>query len=441
MVVLIKIAQLLLSLSILVLVHEFGHFIAAKIFKVRVEKFYIFFNPWFTLFKKQVGETEYGIGWLPLGGYVKLSGMIDESLDTDQMKSEPKSYEFRTKPAWQRFIIMVAGVVMNIVLAIVIYILAMWIWGEQYLHNSEVKYGIAVDSIGYEMGLRNGDKIISVDNVVYEDFYEIPAAIILEKAETIQVERDGKNENIVIPDGYISKIIKSGSGSFITPRIPFIIGGFTEVSAAKDAGMQVGDKIIAIDGKPVYFDEFREEVKNYKSATTPITLIRDGDTLTLMVNISDEGMIGAAVQSPLLSFNITNKDYTLWEAIPAGTIKTFTVVNDYIKQLKLIFSPEVKAYESVGGFITIGKIFPDIWNWRAFWSLTAFLSVVLAIINILPIPGLDGGHALFALFEIITGRKPGDRFLINAQVIGMFILLALIIFANGNDIIRLFSGK
>ncbi|MDD3737842.1 MAG: RIP metalloprotease RseP [Lentimicrobiaceae bacterium] len=441
MVVLIKIAQLLLSLSILVLVHEFGHFIAAKIFKVRVEKFYIFFNPWFTPFKRLVGETEYGIGWLPLGGYVKLSGMIDESLDTDQMKSEPKSYEFRTKPAWQRFIIMVAGVIMNIILAIVIYIVAMWVWGEQYLHNSEVKYGISVDSIGYEMGLRNGDKIISVDNIIYEDFYEIPAAIILENAETIQVERDGKNENIVIPDGYISKIIKSKSGSFITPRIPFIIGGFTEVSAARDAGMQVGDKIISIDGKPVYFDEFREEVKNYKSATTPITLVRDSDTLTLMVNISDEGMIGAAVQSPLSIFNITNKDYSLIEAIPAGTKKTFTVVNDYFKQLKLIFSPEVKAYESVGGFITIGKIFPDTWNWRAFWSLTAFLSVVLAILNILPIPGLDGGHALFALFEIVTGRRPGDRFLINAQVVGMIILFALIIFANGNDIVQLLSGK
>lgn len=441
MVVLIKIAQLLLSLSILVLVHEFGHFIAAKLFKVRVEKFYIFFNPWFTPFKRQVGETEYGIGWLPLGGYVKLSGMIDESLDTDQMKSEPKSYEFRTKPAWQRFIIMVAGVIMNIILAIVIYIVAMWVWGEQYLHNSEVKYGISVDSIGYEMGLRNGDKIISVDNIIYEDFYEIPAAIILENAETIQVERNGKNENIVIPDGYISKIIKSKSGSFITPRIPFIVGGFTEVSAARDAGMQIGDKIISIDGKPVYFDEFREEVKNYKSATTPITLVRDGDTLTLMVNISEDGMIGAAVQSPLSIFNITNKDYSLLEAIPAGTKKTFTVVNDYFKQLKLIFSPEVKAYESVGGFITIGKIFPDTWNWRAFWSLTAFLSVVLAILNILPIPGLDGGHALFALFEIVTGRRPGDRFLINAQVVGMIILFALIIFANGNDIVQLLSGK
>jgi regulator of sigma E protease len=438
--IVIKIAQLLLSLSILVVFHEFGHFIAAKIFKTRVEKFYLFFNPWFSLFKFKYKETEYGMGWLPLGGYVKISGMIDESLDKEAMKLPPQPWEFRSKPAWQRLIIMVGGVSVNVLLAFAIYIGLLAMWGEQYLPTSEVnKYGIVADSLANEMGLRNGDKILSVNGQYVNDFNKIPMVLILEEAKTIQVERDGKTQEIRIPEGSLGKLVKHRDPNFLSPRFPFEVEGFAGQSAAKDAGLQLQDRIISINGKPtIYFDEFSSAVKSHKGETVEAVVVRDRDTLLFNLPVSAEGMVGIST-NPVKYFKFEEKDYNLVEAIPAGFVKTIDGIGNYLKQLKLLFSPEVKAYESVGGFITIGSIFPPTWDWPAFWRLTAFLSIMLAILNLLPIPALDGGHVMFLVYEIVSGRKPSDKFMEYAQIAGMVILFGLLIFANGNDIIRLFK--
>jgi regulator of sigma E protease len=439
MVILIKVVQLLLSLSILVIFHEFGHFLAARIFKTRVEKFYLFFDPWFSLFKFKKGDTEYGIGWLPLGGYVKISGMIDESMDKEAMKLPAQPYEFRAKPSWQRLIIMLGGVTVNVLLAIGIYVVMLSWWGEQYLPNSEVKYGITVDTLGQQMGLRNGDKILTLDNKPVEDFFRIPATIVLENVQTIQVERDNQPVNIVIPRDLISKIVKHKSPDFISFRIPFEAADFAPGSGAKSAGMKVGDKIIGINGQTtLFFDEFKAAVQKYKDKTANVSVLRGADTVVLAVKVSDRGLIGVAPKSPLGYFKFKEYHYNILQAIPAGTVKAYEKTADYLKSLKLLFNPEVKAYESVGGFITIGSIFPSVWDWESFWSLTAFLSLMLAVLNILPIPALDGGHVMFLLYEIITGRKPSDKFMEYAQITGMVLLFALLIFANGNDIVKLF---
>lgn len=440
--ILIKAAQLLLSLSILVVFHEFGHFIAAKIFKTRVEKFYLFFNPWFALFKFQYKETEYGLGWLPLGGYVKISGMIDESMDKEQMKQPPQPFEFRSKPAWQRLIIMLGGVFVNILLAIGIYIVMLFSWGEQYLPTAEVKYGITVDSLAYDMGLRNGDKIVSVDNQAVEEFHKIPSHIIIEEAQTIQVMRDGQMIDLQIPKGFLNRMVHHRNPDFIGIRYPFIAGAFTKDSPAKEAGLQLEDQIIGIDDASVYyFDEFRQEIQKYKGQQVSLTIIRQGDTLSKTVNVAQEGVIGVYPQNPSSFFSLKEKQYSLFQAIPAGTVKAFDGVSSYVKQMRLLFSKEVKAYESIGGFITIGSIFPSTWDWQSFWGLTAFLSIMLAILNVLPIPALDGGHVMFLFYEIIARRKPSDKFLEYSQIVGMVILFGLLIFANGNDIIRLIGSK
>ncbi|MCB9016441.1 MAG: RIP metalloprotease RseP [Lentimicrobiaceae bacterium] len=436
--ILVKAAQLLLSLSILVIFHEFGHFITAKIFKTRVEKFYLFFDPWFSLFKFTKGETEYGLGWLPLGGYVKISGMIDESMDKEQMALPPQPYEFRSKPSWQRLIIMLGGVSVNILLAIAIYVGMLWAWGEQYLPTSEVKYGIVADSVAQEMGLRNGDKILSVDNEKVEDFFKIPGRIILDNAKTIQVERNGAPYTVQIPEGFLAKLLKHQSPDFINARMPFVVEGFSKGSAAEAAGVKAGDRIIGINDTLVaFFDEFRNVIPAYKSQEISLKVVRNADTLKLNVMVPETGLIGAFT-NPAKHFNFSDKNYSLLAAIPAGFAKTWRGVGNYLKQLKLLFSPEVKAYESVGGFITIGNIFPSVWDWQAFWSLTAFLSIMLAILNVLPIPALDGGHVMFLMYEMVTGRKPSDKFLEYAQIVGMVLLFALLIFANGNDIVKLF---
>ncbi len=437
--ILIKILQLLLSLSILVIFHEFGHFITAKLFKTRVEKFYLFFNPWFSLFKYTFKETEYGIGWLPLGGYVKISGMIDESMDREQMKQPPQPWEFRSKPAWQRLIIMLGGVFVNILLAIFIYIFMLSFWGEQYIPTSEVKYGITVDSLAFEMGLRNGDKIISVDNKTVEEFHKIPSEIIIEEVKTVQVERNNKIENIDIPKGFLNKLVHHRNPDFIGLRIPFYVGGFSKDSPALAAGLKEKDRIIGINGEStLFFDQYRDIIKDNKGRAVNIEILREGDTIVKVVNVSPEGLIGVFAQNPSGFFNLKEKNYSFIEAIPAGTVKTYKGVANYLKQLKLLFSSEVKAYESVGGFITIGSIFPSEWDWQSFWGLTAFLSIMLAILNILPIPALDGGHVMFLCYEIVARRKPSDKFLEYAQIVGMVLLFGLLIFANGNDIVRYF---
>jgi regulator of sigma E protease len=439
--ILIKAAQLLLSLSILVIVHEFGHFITAKMFKTRVEKFYLFFDPWFSLFKFKKGETEYGIGWLPLGGYVKISGMMDESMDKEQMNLPAQPWEFRSKKTWQRLIIMLGGVTLNVVLAFLIYICMLWAWGENYLPTSEAKFGISVDSVGREMGLQNGDKIFTLDGKKIEDFKKITGHIILDQVKTITVERNGQTVDVTVPNGIVGKMIKQKSASFMEPRTPFVIAGILKNSGAKLAGMQKEDRIVSLDTiKTPYFDQFNAHIKTYTGKTVRIGVLRGNDTVYCNTKVSDKGIIGVErYEAPPKYFTLAKHEYTFFQAIPAGFGKTISGIDNYFKQLRLLFSKDVKAYESVGGFISIGNIFPAAWDWQSFWTLTAFLSIMLAIINVLPIPALDGGHVMFLLFEMITGRKPSDKFLEYAQIVGMVLLLALMLFANGNDVVRLFK--
>jgi regulator of sigma E protease len=437
--ILIKASQLILSLSILIILHELGHFIPAKLFKTKVEKFYLFFDWKFSLWKYKRGETEYGIGWIPLGGYVKIAGMIDESMDKEQMKLPPQPWEFRSKPAWQRLIIMIGGVTVNVLLAIAIYIGILFYYGEEVLPTANLTYGVSCDSLALEMGLKNGDKIVSVDGKEVESFKKVSMEIIMNEARTVQVMRNGKLENIVVPSGFIAKLVKQPN-DFILPRFPFVIEDFGEASPAKAAGILANDKIIGInDIKLEYFDEFRNEIQKHKNQTVQVMVLRNGTELSIPVKVNEQGFIGVMPKSVDHFLKIEEKKYTFFEAIPAGTKKAFTTVSDYVGQFKLIFNSEVQGYKQLGGFITFGKVFAPEWDWMRFWNLTAFFSVALAVMNLLPIPALDGGHVLFLLVEMITGRKLPEKFLEYAQTVGMILLLSLLLFANGNDIFRLFQ--
>jgi regulator of sigma E protease len=441
MTILIKVLQFVLSLSILVIIHELGHFIMAKYFKTRVEKFYLFFDPWFALFKFKKGETEYGIGWLPLGGYVKISGMIDESMDKEQMKLPPQPYEFRSKTSWQRLVIMTGGVLFNFILAMLIFVLVLFAWGETYLPTANVKYGIVTDSVGYAIGLRNGDKILSVDNKPVENFMQITSEIVLNDRRTIQVDRNGELINIEIPKEYIPKMLKGkGHITYRTPFQPMKIKSFSKKSAAADAGILPGDEITGIDNLTFsYSDEFQNYLKANIEKAVVLNIMRNGNAENVTVTPNGEGLLGIYYSGKLLDqvFEMKTIEYGFFESVPAGISKGFRTIADYLKQFKLLFSKDTKAYESLGGFITIGNIFPGVWDWQSFWDLTAFLSIILAVMNILPIPALDGGHVMFLLYEVVTGRKPSDKFLEYAQIAGMVILFSLLILANGNDILRL----
>ena len=436
--ILIRVLQLILSLSILVIVHEFGHFAAAKIFKTRVEKFYLFFNPWFSIFKFTYKGTEYGMGWLPLGGYVKISGMIDESMDKEAMKLPPKPYEFRSKPAWQRLIIMLGGVIMNVVLAFVIYIGMLSYYGDQYLSTNEAnKYGLRVDSLAMEMGFANGDKILTLDGKYIEDFSKIPSTLVLDRVKSVEVLRNGEKVFIPLTEESIEKLLHHGSPMF-SQRIPFVANEFSKNSVAKEAGIQEGDAIVAINDLIIpYFMDFRSEIVNYKNQDVVITVVRNADTLTFPLKLDEEGLIGVYPRHPEEFFEFSKINYTFVQAIPAGFSRTISGIDNYLKQLKLLVTSET-AYKGIGGFMTIGSIFPKQWHWESFWRLTAFLSIMLAILNVLPIPALDGGHVMFLFYEIIARRKPSDKFMEYAQVVGMILLLGLLIFANGNDILRFF---
>jgi regulator of sigma E protease len=443
MVILIKAAQLILSLSILVIIHEFGHFIFSKAFKCRVEKFYLFFDPWFSLFKFKKGDTEYGVGWLPLGGYVKISGMIDESMDKEQMKLPAEPWEFRSKPSWQRLIIMIGGVLFNLILAVILYSAVLFVWGDQYLPTKNLKYGIAVSETGKEMGLRNGDKIISVDGKEVEDFNKIVSVIILNGVKTIEVQRNDERVVVPVKDEIIPKLLKEKL--LISPRIPYVckIVGFGKDSPARDAGLAMGDEILALNGSTFkYYDEFADTLATSKGKTISVLVKRGGLEKTVPVKIGTSGLLGIQRENNFEGvFEFKTITYGFLESIPAGVSKGYHAVGNYLKQFKLLFAPETKAYESLGGFMAIGNIFPSIWDWESFWNLTAFLSIILAVMNILPIPALDGGHVMFLLFEIITGRKPSDKFLEYAQIVGMVILFSLLLYANGNDFWKWYQGK
>ena len=440
MVVLIKALQLIVSLSILVMVHEFGHFLFARLFKTRVEKFRLFFDPWFAIWKKKIGETEYGIGWLPLGGYVKISGMIDESMDKEQMKQPPQPYEFRSKNAFQRLMIMIGGVLFNIILAFIIYISVLWVWGEQYLPVKNMPYGVVVNQSAQEIGFRNGDKLISVAGKEIDNFSKFVPEILLTQAPYVSVERDGKIENVVITNDDFVLLMRQKKADFFSPRIPFEIGDFPKDSPARDAGFQKGDRLVAFNGHPMIFhDQYVDSLSMYKNKVVEITVNRGEIDTTLSVQLSEEGKMGVLVGYPTELFALETTRYNFIQSIPAGISKGVQSIVDYIKQIKLLLTPETKAYEQLGGFIRIGSIFPDVWDWHSFWNLTAFLSIILAIMNILPIPALDGGHVVLLIYEIVTRRKPSEKFLEYAQITGMVILFALLIYANMNDVISLFK--
>ncbi len=436
--VIIQIAQFLLSLSILVFLHELGHFAFAKLFRTRLEKFYIFCNPWFSLYKKKIGDTEYGIGWLPLGGYVKISGMIDESMDKEQMKKPPQPWEFRSKPPYQRLLIMVGGVLVNFLLALFIYSTTLYVWGEQYLPTKNVKYGIMCDSVALDIGLRNGDKILTVDHVEIENFNRIFHDVVVNSARSIQVERDGQEIDIPILAEHIAPLLKSEV--FIATRIPFIVDDFSKDSPARTAGILVNDKVVALNDMEIeFFDEFRTQMSDLKGQEIAVRVLRGGESITYTFKATDNGKIGVWPVGDLSRFfELHRVEYSFFQAIPAGINKGFGNAISYLKQLKLIFTPKTKAYESLGGFIKIGSFFPKVWNWQIFWEMTALLSIILAIMNLLPIPALDGGHVMFLLYEIVSGRKPGDKFMEYAQIAGMLLLLALLLYANGNDVVQLF---
>ncbi len=439
-VVLVKATQLILSLSILIVIHEFGHFLFARLFKTRVEKFYLFFNPWFSLYKKQIGETEFGIGWLPLGGYAKISGMIDESMDKEQLAKPAETWEYRAKKPYQRLFIVSGGVLFNLILAFVIYTMVMWVYGEEYLPNANVKYGIECSEAARSMGFENGDKILKVNNLEVDNFAKVVPTILLENATSVTVERNGLVKEIVFDEENISRIIKMQKKQLIAPRVPFVVQKVVESGGAYKAGVKKNDVLIGVgDSALVFYDQFSAYFQGHKSTSIPVKLLRNKDTLTINVTTDSNGLIGvyATHYSSILELN--TKKYGFWASFPAGFHKGVETLNDYFKQLKLLFQPKTKAYESLGGFIMIGSIFPDIWHWESFWNLTAFLSIILAVMNILPIPALDGGHVIMIIYEMITKRKPSDKFLEYAQIIGMVFLFSLLIYANMNDVIRLFK--
>lgn len=442
----IQIAQFVASISLLVIIHELGHFTFAKIFKTRVEKFYLFFNPWFSLLKFKKGETEYGIGWLPLGGYVKIAGMIDESLDTEQLKQLPQPYEFRAKPAGQKFLIITGGVLFNLIAGILIYSLLTFKNGEKYLLNENVKDGIwCVDSLTYEIGLKNGDKIISINNKKIEKFSDILPEMFF--AKKITVLRGEDTINLKISDEIIAKLIQSRKFLLIYPRVPFIIGSIPDTSPNKNSGIKPLDQIIAINNiKIKYLDEFKTIADTLRNKEVYLKVLRNKlDTITILARIDNYGKIGVIPAIPsnneelekLGIYEFSKKEYNLLTSIPAGIKLTINNLKYYIKQFGLIFNFKTKAYKEVGGFIAIGKLFPPSWDWTYFWKITALLSIVLGFMNILPIPALDGGHMMFILYEAITGKKPNEKFLEYAQIAGMILLFALLIYANANDIIKL----
>lgn len=441
----LKAAQLLLSLSILVILHEFGHFITAKWFKCRVEKFYLFFDPWFAVFKKKVGETEYGVGWLPLGGYVKIAGMVDESLDKDQMKLPPEPYEFRSKPAWQRLIIMLGGVTVNILLAFVIYAGILMVWGEKKIPADSLKYGISFnDPIFDDLGFKSGDKITAVDGKPVVEYTDILKKLIVVDS-SVSIIRNNQPMILPMPVDLIGKLVekkKTSDGPLISPRVPVIVMQVSDSSEAKAAGLQYGDQIIMVDSTVTqFYDEFTAHMKTKKEKDAVTLTVKRKDTI---LDVSTILMAGGKIgfnppfdpeqydSLGIYTYNV--KKYGFFAAFPAGVKRAGNELIFYIDQFKKILSPETGAYKGVGGFKAMGSVFSGTgWDWEHFWTITAFFSIVLAFMNLLPIPALDGGHVLFTLGEMITGRKPSDKFLEYAQIGGMIILLALMLYANGND--------
>ena len=436
----VKALQFVLSFSILVTLHELGHFLTARWFKCRVEKFYLFFNPWFSLWKKKVGETEYGIGWIPFGGYVKIAGMMDESMDKEAMKEPAKPYEFRAKPAWQRLIIMCAGVVVNVILALVLFIMITYVWGEEYIPAKKVTYGIYADSLGRQLGLQSGDKILALDGKAPETVDIVPVDIVLKETKVVTVERAGQQLNLNVPSNFAEKLNKSKLERFATYLIPVIVDSVTKVKLTQSTPLLKGDTLIAIDNHPFrWYQDFDSLKKMYKDKKATLTVVRaNKDTAQVGVQL-DGTSIGFLTVNPAQLYGTEVHTYTLAQSVPLGINRCFETLGRYITGIKQIFTGKVAAKDSVGSVISIGNAFPGIWDWERFWTLTAIFSIILAFMNILPIPALDGGHALFTLVEMISGRKPSDKFMEYAQMVGMILLLGLMAYALGLDVWRIFK--
>ncbi|MFL5772256.1 MAG: RIP metalloprotease RseP [Flavisolibacter sp.] len=436
----IKAAQFILSFSILVILHELGHFLPAKWFKCRVEKFYLFFNPWFSVWKKKIGETEYGLGWIPLGGYVKISGMIDESMDKAQLNQPPKPYEFRSKPAWQRLIIMLGGVTVNVILALVIFIMITWVWGEKYIPVENLKYGVAADSLGKKIGLMDGDRIVAVQGKKIEKVGTVGPEIITSEAKSITVERNGQNIELNLPEGFIRQLNANKLEGFAQIRFPFVIDSIYKKARVTGAPLQKNDVLIGFNGKPVQFNTDVPRAE-YKNKNIELVVLRNNmDTVKSQVFFDESGDPKIAFKSPDKVLGTRHITYNFAQSVPAGMKRCFTTLSKYVQNLKQLFtSKEVRVRDSLGSVISIGNIFPGIWDWESFWTLTAIFSIILAFMNVLPVPGLDGGHALFTIYEMITGRKPSDKFMEYAQMVGMVLLLGLMLYAFGLDIWRLFK--
>lgn len=436
---LIKAAQLLLSLSILVVLHEFGHFICARIFKTRVEKFYLFFNPWFSLFKKKIGDTEWGIGWLPLGGYVKISGMIDESMDTEQLKQAPQPWEFRSKPAWQRLIIMLGGVTVNIILGFLIYMFVLGVWGKDVSKISQSKFGTSVSPVLQKYGLQDGDKILSLNGEKVIDYNTLNRSVLLRDARKIKVQHEnGKIAIVSLPEDIEWTLFKSGEMFPFQPRFPAIIDTIVSKRAIK-GGLKEGDRIVEVNGLPIqYFSDVNNML--YKKVNFPlkITVERNGKQEVCNVQTDENGKIG-------IGWKVTQADYKKYApvthfemgfgaAIAGGFSYGYWTLHDYVAQMKFIFTK--KGASSLGGFGAIGNMFHSSWDWHSFWLNTALISIILAFMNVLPIPALDGGHVVFLLYEMVTKREPNQKVLEYAQMAGIIILFGLLIYANGNDLYK-----
>ncbi len=432
MIVLMKILQVILALSILIIVHEFGHFFFAKLFRIRVEKFYLFFDVKFALFrfKPKNSETEYGIGWLPLGGYCKISGMIDESMDTESMKKPPQPWEFRSKPAWQRLLVMAGGVLFNFIFAVILYIGIMAGWGETYISNEN--NSIYVNELAYDMGFRNGDRILKFDDYVPERFEMLQADMVRRTAHKATVLRDGDTIDIYIDQTMFGDVLNT-PGMFGL-AVPFVVDTVPDTSPNKTSGLMKGDRIVAVGGQDAgYLQDTRRMLKKYSGQEVTASVLRGNDTIQMNLQVDTSGLLGIYTQLP----GIENKKYSVLEAIPAGLKLTFSTIGGYIRDIKLIFTPSTEAYKSVGSFISMGQIFPGNWNWYQFINILALLSIMLGVMNLLPIPALDGGHIVFTVYEMATGKKPSDKFLEGAQIIGMILLFGLMLLAFGNDIGRL----
>jgi len=443
--IIIKVSQFILSLSLIIVLHELGHYWPAKYFKIKVEKFYLFFDVNFSLFKKKIGETEWGIGWLPLGGYVKIAGMIDESMDKEQMAKPAQPWEFRSKPSWQRLIVMLGGVTINFILALIIYIAMAYSYGSSSIPLDSIKDGFLINNpILLELGFQTGDKILSADGKKIDTYSDLNRSIIT--ASNYVIQRNEETLEIKLPIDFLGKLSTSKNNSLFELREPFIIQGVSEESLNKGYDIQQGDLITSLNGKEIkYSDQLIPLLKQNSNQTVEVELLRDSFRIQKTLNVNEDGKLGFNIGSTvadkidlgLLSFEETN--YTLMESISFGSQKFSSVLGSYIEQFVAIFNPSTGAYKGLGGFLAIGNIFPSAWSWQSFWSITAFLSIMLGVLNLLPIPALDGGHAMFLIYEMVSGKKPSDKFMETVQVVGFIFLISLVIFANGNDIYKLFN--